>query len=250
MESRTSAKSAQLFLQGINNLLWPATCALCGETISQTDNNFCSKCWQNLLGCTGGDYCRRCGHEVSKYALVDNACPECIGKEIYFDRIARAGIYQDAIRALILGFKNGRTELFQILTRLTDAALAGSGFGDDIELLVPVPLHWRRKLMRGYNQSQIIAARLAPLPAPVSTELVRMRATKPQSSMVSASKRADNVAGAFAVRRGHNFAGRAICLLDDIKTSGATLNECARTLKQAGARKVYALVVSVAGQKT
>jgi predicted amidophosphoribosyltransferase len=66
--------------------------------------------------------------------------------------------------------------------------------------------------------------------------------------MTSPAARAKNVAGAFAVRRGHNFAGRKVCLIDDIKTTGATLNECARTLKQAGASKVFALVLSVAGQ--
>jgi predicted amidophosphoribosyltransferase len=66
--------------------------------------------------------------------------------------------------------------------------------------------------------------------------------------MQTAAARARNVKGAFAVRKGHKFAGRAICLIDDIKTTGATLNECAKTLKQAGASKVFALVLSVAGQ--
>ena len=66
--------------------------------------------------------------------------------------------------------------------------------------------------------------------------------------MVSAAARARNVAGAFAVRYGHGFAGAKICLVDDIKTTGATLNECARTLKEAGASRVFGLVLAVAGQ--
>jgi predicted amidophosphoribosyltransferase len=65
--------------------------------------------------------------------------------------------------------------------------------------------------------------------------------------LASAAAHAKNVAGAFAVRRGHNFAGRNICLVDDIKTTGATLNECAKTLKEAGASKAYALVLAVGG---
>lgn len=68
--------------------------------------------------------------------------------------------------------------------------------------------------------------------------------------MASPAARARNVAGAFAVRYRHSFAGRNLCLVDDIKTTGATLNECARTLKEAGAAKVFALVLAVAGQKT
>ena len=67
--------------------------------------------------------------------------------------------------------------------------------------------------------------------------------------MASPSARARNVAGAFAVRYGHKLTGKKICLVDDIKTTGATLNECAKTLKEAGAEKVFALVLAVAGQK-
>ena len=70
-----------------------------------------------------------------------------------------------------------------------------------------------------------------------------------QPSMASPAARARNVAGAFTIRYRHKFNGKKICLIDDIKTTGATLNECARTLKEAGASKVFALVLAVAGQK-
>jgi len=82
----------------------------------------------------------------------------------------------------------------------------------------------------------------------ISTDLVRVRRTKFQPTMTTPAARARNVAGAFAVRKGHSFAGRTICLVDDIKTTGATLNECAKTLKEAGAAKVFGLVLAVAGQ--
>jgi competence protein ComFC len=103
-------------------------------------------------------------------------------------------------------------------------------------------------LIRGYNQSLILAKKLKHPTAKISTELVRIRRTKSQPAMASPAARARNVAGAFAVRRGHNFAGSNVCLIDDIKTTGATLNECAKTLKDAGASKVFALVLAVAGQ--
>jgi len=103
-------------------------------------------------------------------------------------------------------------------------------------------------LTRGYNQSLILAKKLNHPTAKISTDLVRIRHTKSQPTMPSPAARAANVAGAFAVRYGHNFAGRNVCLVDDVKTTGATLNECAKTLKQAGAKKVFALVLAVAGQ--
>lgn len=149
---------------------------------------------------------------------------------------------------MILSFKNGRTELDKTLGFLANSALAGSGFIKEIEFFVPVPLHWTRRIFRGYNQAHIIAKKLKYTAAKINTDLVRIRRTKMQPAMASAAARARNVAGAFAVRCGHSFAGRNICLVDDIKTTGATLNECARVLKDAGAAKVFALVLAVAGQ--
>lgn len=156
----------------------------------------------------------------------------------------------EALQRMIVAFKKGRTELDSTLSFLANSALQASGFFNEIELFVPVPLHWSRRLVRGYNQSQLLVRKLEHPTAKISTDLVRIRRTKYQPAMSSPAARAKNVSGAFAVRFGHNFAGRKVCLVDDIKTSGATLNECAKTLKQAGASKVFALVLAVAGQQT
>ena len=181
--------------------------------------------------------------------MVAGACPDCQSREFHFDRIARVGVYEKSLRMLTLGFKNGRTELDSTLGSWANSALQGSSFYNDIEFLVPVPLHWSRRLARGYNQSLVLAKQLKHPTATISTDLVRIRRTKSQPAMASPAARARNVAGAFAVRRGHNFTGRSVCLVDDIKTTGATLNECAKTLKESGASKVFALVLAVAGQK-
>jgi ComF family protein len=156
-------------------------------------------------------------------------------------------MYKDALRSLILAFKNGRTELDVVLGEVADATLEGSGFADAVEMLVPVPLHWRRRLTRGYNQAQLVAGKLQRAKGKVSTDLVRVRYTKQQPVMATFAARAKNVAGAFAVRKGHAFSAKTVCLVDDIKTSGATLSECAKVLKEAGAAKVYAVVLAVAG---
>lgn len=235
-------------MQGLNQLLWPAVCVNCKESICETDNALCKNCWDEILFCTAGDYCLRCGRDVSRYAIIDGSCPICQGEQIHFDGIARSGVYGDALQQMILSFKKGRTELDLTLGFLAGSALRGSNFCNDIEFFVPVPLHWSRRLVRGYNQSLVLTKQLKHPTAKISTELVRIRRTKFQPAMASPTARARNVAGAFAVRRGHNFAGRKVCLIDDIKTTGATLNECAKTLKDAGASKVFALVLAVAGQ--
>jgi ComF family protein len=244
-------KSKQAFsfiLQGLNQLLWPAVCINCGESICETDKNLCKRCWSELLACTGGDYCSRCGRDASKFAIIQGACPNCQGKEFHFDGIARSGIYRKALQQMILALKNGRTELISTVGFFVNSALEGSGFHHDIDIFVPVPLHWSRRLARGYNQSHLLTKELNHPTAKINTNLVRIRRTKLQPTMASPRARAKNVAGAFAVRRRHKFTNRKICLVDDIKTTGATLNECAKTLKEAGASQVFALVLAVAGQ--
>jgi len=237
-----------LVWHGLNQLLWPPVCVNCSRDVGAAEN-LCADCWNRLLTCTAGDYCPCCGRDASKFGLVAGACPACQGKELHFDGIARAGVYGEALQEMILAFKNGRCELDAVLAPLADAALQGSDFHEQVELFVPVPLHWTRRLMRGYNQSLLIAKRLSQPPARISTDLVRVRRTRTQPTMATPAARARNVAGAFAVRADHDFTGKTVCLVDDIKTSGATLNECAKTLKQAGAARVYAVVLAVAGQK-
>jgi competence protein ComFC len=234
--------------QGFSQLLWPAVCDICNDAICDTDRHLCPRCWSELLTCAAGDYCPRCGRDASRYGLVRGACAACQNDEIHFDGIARVGVYTEALQRMILAFKHDRSELAAALAPLADSALQGSSFCDRIDLLVPVPLHWTRRLCRGYNQSHLVAKRLHHPRARISTDLVRARRTRTQPQMATPAARARNVAGAFVVRSGHTFGGKTICLIDDIKTSGSTLNECAKTLKEAGAARVYALVLAVAGQ--
>ncbi|MFH1615309.1 MAG: ComF family protein [Planctomycetota bacterium] len=237
-------------MQGLNHLLWPAVCCNCGDLISETNQGLCRICWNELLLCTAGDYCVRCGRDASRYAQFSGGCVNCSDEDIYFDEIARAGIYSKALAEMILSFKlRDRLGLTGLMAFLADSALQGSSFLADVDMFEPVPIHWRRRLLRGYNQAAVIAEQMKCIDGRLSADLVRIRATRKQVS-VSLKDRQANVAGAFAVRRGHKYAGRNVCLIDDIKTSGATLNECAKTLKQAGTHKVYALVLAVAGQVT
>ena len=164
--------------QGANQLLWPAVCINCRESICETDGGLCGNCWEDLLECTGGDYCRRCGRDASKFGLIDGACGGCQAGRFAFDRIARAGVYAKSLKDMIVGFKRDRTELDLVLGSLADSALQGSGFRSEIELFVPVPLHWSRRLVRGYNQSLVLAKKLRREGAMISTDLVRVRRTK------------------------------------------------------------------------
>jgi len=241
--------SIGLIARGANHLLWPALCQNCGCRMDDEWQQLCPDCWGQLTECSSGDFCRRCGIDTSAYALLADSCPRCVNSQFTFDRIVRAGVYRGTLRSLIIAFKlSGRTELAPILGFLTRSALQSAQFYHDIELIVPVPVHWRTRISRGYSHTSLLSGRLNHPTARVCPDLRQIRRTKPQPAMPSSTARVRNVAGAFAVRRDHRFKNRNVCLIDDVKTTGATLNECAKTLKQAGAKKVYAVVLAVAGQ--
>jgi ComF family protein len=159
-------------------------------------------------------------------------------------------VYRGALRNLIIKFKlSDRTELLAPLVSLGQDAIGRANFRNAIDYVVPVPLHWRRRFQRGFNQSALIARGLNFNGARFNTDLVRIRHTRQQIVLTTEAARRKNVKGAFAVRNRHDFEGKNVCLFDDIKTTGATLNECAKVLKEAGAKKVFAFVLAVAGQK-
>ena len=106
------AKQASAFvIDGVNHLFWPAVCINCRETIAETDKNLCGNCWDQLLFCAGGDYCRRCGRDASVYGVLKCSCPYCQGKELPFASIARSRLYIQTLQQLILPFMNAGTEI-------------------------------------------------------------------------------------------------------------------------------------------
>jgi len=238
--------SAAAVWQAGLHLLWPDKCLVCGQSIHPADEQLCRSCWQDLSEAVSGDYCRRCGHDVSPYGIVGGRCGYCQQLELPYDGIVRVGRYESALRALILLLKfSEQTQLADRLSQMLQQALLTSPFLSRIDMLVPVPLHWRRRLQRGFNQSCLLAKKLQSLNIPTAADLIRVRNTEQQWDLTPAQRRR-NVRGAFAVRRGHPFANKTIVLVDDVTTSGATLEECARTLKLAGASGVYAAVVAAA----
>ena len=128
--------------------------------------------------------------------------------------MARCGVYDRRFQEMILRFKRDNTELLRILVPLANSAFTGSPFYGRIDLLVPVPLHWTRRLRRGYNQASLIARRLRHPKVKVSESLIRIRATRPQPSMTSRAQRRRNVKGAFRVRNPYVIKGRTLCLVD------------------------------------
>lgn len=167
-------------------------------------------------------------------AVPDNPVERRLTGRFPFD--AATAIYQfgkgNTVREAVHAMKfRACDELCLIMGRQMGLELLHSGRFDDVDVLVPIPLHWMRKLHRGYNQSELLCRGIAEvLLRPVeSRAVVRHRYTRQQSRQQS-TKRADNVAGAFSVRRPDRLEGKHVLLVDDVLTTGATLAACADSL--------------------
>jgi ComF family protein len=188
--------------------------------------------------------CPRCAGTVGPFAVVAGRCAVCRNESYHFDRTLRLGLYEGLRRLVVFQLKQARGEplaevVGQGFARRDAALLAGEG----LDLVMPVPLHWRRRWWRGYNQSAALAIGLAEilrLPC-VHGRLRRVRATPFQTRQTLEGRR-ENVRGAFHCRG--RLDGRCVLLVDDVFTTGSTASEAAGALKAVGAARVVVAVLA------
>ena len=164
-----------------------------------------------------------------------------------FEAAYSFGFYEDELRELIHLFKYGGVQaLDQPLGRLLAQALPRDL---SIDLIVPMPLHWRKRWQRGFNQASLLARQIGRRThLPVRNALRRVRHTAAQAGLTNA-KRRENVSGAFRAKSREILSGKRILLIDDVMTTGATASACARALKTAGAKEVTLLTLARADRR-
>ncbi|MEW6644531.1 MAG: ComF family protein [Pseudomonadota bacterium] len=219
----------------------PTLCVACREPVE--GEGVCAACWAQL-SFIAPPCCPRLGIPFVYDPGPGLLSMEAIAAPPAYERARAAVRYDDTAKALVHGLKyQDRSDLAPVMGRWM--ARAGHELLDDADLLVPVPLHWRRAWSRRFNQSGLLAravAAQAGLPVTGDT-LRRVKATRQQVGL-SRSERSDNVQGAFQVppHRRSAIDGRHVVLVDDVLTSGATVDACARALLRAKARQVDVLV--------
>lgn len=188
--------------------------------------------------------CRACGFPFEFDIGEDALCGRCIARRPAYDSARAAFAYNDASRSVVLAFKHGgRTEGLSMFGRQMHRA--GRQVLGGADALIPVPLHYSRLTRRRYNQSALLAGAVSKISGtPVDTHsLMRKRATDSQGGL-SLSGRRRNVSGAFALSPKADIKGKTIVLIDDVFTTGATLESCARTLRRGGAKTVHGLTLA------
>ncbi|MBX6426783.1 MAG: ComF family protein [Variibacter sp.] len=235
----TAARETFAFVLGA---ALPPLCPGCREPLADL-GGLCARCWSQLSFITR-PYCERLGIPFAYDPGPGLLSLEAIADPPAYGRARAAVQYGDMAATLVHALKYGdRLELAPMLGRWM--AAAGRELTAGADALVPVPLHWRRLWARRFNQSAALAAtvgRIAGLPVALEV-LARVKAT-PQQVGLSRSERAANVQGAFRVPPEARplVEGRRLVLVDDVLTSGATAEACARALLRAGAANVDVLV--------
>jgi ComF family protein len=222
----------------------PPRCLKCGDILS-TVQGLCPDCWRKLTW-LGAPCCACCGQPFPFDAGADSLCGACLQKHPAYDRARAVFRYDDESRDLIIGLKHAdRTESVPALAGWM--ARAGTTLLETAEVIVPVPLHWTRLAARRFNQAALLAqaiGRNAELPV-LPQALDRRRATRSQGHL-GRMARFRNVKGAIAVaeRQATAVTNRRILLIDDVITTGATVESAAKALISAGARSVDVLALA------
>ena len=245
-------RAARISRYGLDALLaatFAPRCAACADALdAPLDGPVCAACW-NLVRRSAPPFCRACGDPLPSWRVISvtlERCPRCRRHPALVSTARAAGEYEGALRDILHAFKyDARRALARPLGAMMRTA--GADLLGDADCVVPVPLHAWRRMRRGFNQAGDLAAQLD---LPVVHALWRTRATAPQTGLHATARRR-NVARAFRLSpllsrtsRRRWLAGRVVVLVDDVRTTGATLNACAAVLLRAGAREVRALTMA------
>jgi ComF family protein len=211
----------------------PPRCLACGAIVDEPDT-LCGACWAGITF-FAAPWCAVCGLPFPHPMGEEAVCADCARQRASWDRARAVMRYDKHSRHLVLALKHGdRTHVARALGRWMRRS--GAELLDGADMIIPVPLHWTRLFARRYNQAGLLAhaIRAAGGPAVAPDWLVRRRRT-PSQGRLGPLGRARNVRGAFALRRGCSVKGKRIVIVDDVLTTGATAEECARVLRRAGA---------------
>ncbi|MBD3232595.1 MAG: hypothetical protein GF315_02615 [candidate division Zixibacteria bacterium] len=223
--------------------IFPPYCIICKTSLEDGKQSVCSQCLEDIMREIKGTdpYCPVC---EKQYPDIFDRCRRCSGRNSPGKLYALVPMTPH-IREYLHAYKYfGRLEIAEDFARRAFEMYNDAEFVQQIDVIVPVPLHRRKRLQRGYNQAEVFACHLSELfGTPLANNsLKRIKHTKSQTYL-NAKQRFENVKGVFRIIDGKQIRNKRVLLVDDIVTTGATLYECSRTLKKAGATTVVSFTI-------
>ncbi len=231
----------------IDAILYPNMCPSC-NVLLDSQANWCSACLISFMHAINQRYCPKCASSLGphqEYSVSSGKCSFCEKLQLPLNNVCRLGVYEQSLSRAIVNFKY-RSDMFglDILARMLSDRLSEQNWFKETDILCPIPSHWKRKFKRGFNQSAVLAERISSVTSkPMILLLRKTRETLSQTGL-NLSQRKENVQGAFAVRSSWDVTLSNVCLIDDVMTTGATLAEASRVLKEAGAKRVSAGILA------
>ncbi len=222
------------------NFIYPPSCSICGELV-ESHGNICSKCWMKF-NWISNPKCYKCGYPFP--ADLDLGpkpmCPHCASGECGLDFIRSSCVYDDFSKNIMLPFKHANQLKYQtLMSRSMINCLRDLNL--DVDVVIPVPLAYRRLFKRGYNQATLLARPIAKhFNAVLDVDSIT-RKYKSDMGHKTSKQRQENVRGVFKIKNIDNLRGKKILLVDDVMTSGATFYELNRVLRRAKVSAVYAV---------
>jgi ComF family protein len=252
---RTAVRFARRVVTPVIETLLPSRCWATDTAITSADHGLSKSAREAIALGLETRYCARCGMGTGPFTRHDraNPCVHCAERQLGVTTIARAGIFAKPLSELVKVHKfSKRWELAELLAPFVVQAIEkqAAEYGLKVDLLVPIPLHWRREMFRGFNQAEEIARAMRKLKGwPMAKAVRRVRGGKQQSLTQSAKQRHENMSEAFAAKPSVNLAGKHIWLIDDVCTTGATIHAAAlaikRLPKELRPARIHAAVVCV-----
>ncbi|MBI4580248.1 MAG: ComF family protein [Planctomycetes bacterium] len=231
-------------IQLLADLILPDGCGACDRFLATGDGPWCPDCALQLGRATAAPYCPRCGLTGTEPASLADGCHRCREQPILFDGMARVGEYDGRLAEIIRAYKFARRQrLDRPLGVLLAAAITRQPWASELDALVPVPTSWRSWRRYSFSPPASLAHQVSRELGLPALPLLRERGKAHRQVGLTLPERVKNVRGRYHLRPGAKPAGSILCIVDDVSTSGSTLQEVARTLKTAGATRVYAAVL-------
>lgn len=228
------------------DFVYPPHCLLCGNEVQSATLEFCADCRIKLNPCSLTE-CHRCGAPVGPFANQADGCGQCRGTRFAFERVIRLGVYEGDMRSACLRAKApGGSGVARALAKVLVTEKKSAFDEMAIDLAIPIPEHWTRRFLQAQYAAETISREIARLRRwPWSRSLlVKIRRTSKQATSPTPIRRQQQ-AGSFSVGQGEVVRGKHVLLIDDILTTGSTVDAASKALKQAGAKQVTVAVLAV-----